>query len=235
MVSVSSINTIACVHVDTLSGPASQLRYGYGLLFESFGNIIHGLNRYNIMVGLKLPDVRVPKNYINWITDSQWCDQFNIGRLWYKTQVLFKTCKNMWPTYMTMIEQVKKFEEHIERIIKEDIPAILPGFTPDDLAINHDAFQQADVHVRHDMEGTYMTVPDPDIDPDVEQKLASDYIPEPSIYRSWHSRHKRWVSVAIEAAVEGIRALFNWRKDVKLKKGMNLLLTNQKLDRKSVV
>ena len=228
---VSVICNIECVHVDTLSGPDSQLRYGYGLLFESFGNIIHGLNRYNIMVGLKLPDIRILRNFINWITDPHWCDQFNTGTSHYRTQVLYRTCKNLWPTYTTVVEQIKVFEDHIQRIIEEDIPAILPGFTPDDLAINHDDLQQTEIPVKHDLQGTYMNVPDSDIG----QKLSPTYIPEPSTFRSWHSRVKRWVTIAVEAAIEGIRALFNWRKDVKLKKGMNLLLKNQKLLRSDII
>ena len=39
--------------------PKSQIRFGYGLKFGYKGAALHGLNRYNLMVGLEIPDIRL--------------------------------------------------------------------------------------------------------------------------------------------------------------------------------
>ena len=38
--------------------PESKLRFGYGISFQ-----YHGLNRYNLLVGLEIPDLRIPEYY----------------------------------------------------------------------------------------------------------------------------------------------------------------------------
>ena len=37
--------------------PKSQIRFGYGLKFGYKGAVLHGLNRYNLMVGIEKPDI----------------------------------------------------------------------------------------------------------------------------------------------------------------------------------
>ena len=39
--------------------PKSQIRFGYGLKFGYKGAVLHGLNRYNLMVGIEIPDIRL--------------------------------------------------------------------------------------------------------------------------------------------------------------------------------
>ena len=44
--------------VDSLSEkiePKSTIRYGYGMMFDYYGKMLHGLNKYNMIIGLKLP------------------------------------------------------------------------------------------------------------------------------------------------------------------------------------
>ena len=43
--------------------PESELRFGYGMSFQYHGQMLHGLNRYNLLVGLEIPDLRIPEYY----------------------------------------------------------------------------------------------------------------------------------------------------------------------------
>ena len=35
--------------------PESELRFGYVMLFQYHGQMLHGLNHYNLLVGLEIP------------------------------------------------------------------------------------------------------------------------------------------------------------------------------------
>ena len=53
----------------------SELRMSMGILYQSEGKLLHGLNRYNLVVGIKMPDIHFElsldqtedrlKNFIN--------------------------------------------------------------------------------------------------------------------------------------------------------------------------
>ena len=56
--------------------PESELRFGYGMSFQYHGQMLHGLNHYNLLVGLEIPDLRIP-NYYTPAQDmytSQFCE-----------------------------------------------------------------------------------------------------------------------------------------------------------------
>ena len=81
--------------------PESELRFGYGM---SFQYLLHGLNCYNLLVGLEIADLRIP-NYYSPTQDmynSQFCEENNKP----ETQVWYKTCTNVWPAVQTAIRKV---------------------------------------------------------------------------------------------------------------------------------
>ena len=43
--------------------PESELRFGYGISFQYHGQMIHGLNSYNLLIGLDIPDLRISEYY----------------------------------------------------------------------------------------------------------------------------------------------------------------------------
>ena len=49
---------MACVHVDHRRGMATgdQIRQGYGTKFSQVGKMIQGLNRYDLVIGIELPE-----------------------------------------------------------------------------------------------------------------------------------------------------------------------------------
>ena len=42
--------------------PDSELRMSMGILYQSEGRLLHRLNRYNLVVGLKLPEINFDLN-----------------------------------------------------------------------------------------------------------------------------------------------------------------------------
>ena len=88
--------------------------------------MLHGLNRYNLLVGLEIPDLRIPEYYTpgQEMYDSQFCERNNKP----ETQVWYKTCNNVWPAVQTAIRKVHDLRYEIEQIYQEELPAIIPNY-----------------------------------------------------------------------------------------------------------
>ena len=88
--------------------PESELRFGSGMSFQYHGQMLHGLNRYNLLVGLEIPDLRIPDYYTpaQDIYSYQFCEENNKP----ETQVLDEICTNVWPAVQTAIRKVHEFE-----------------------------------------------------------------------------------------------------------------------------
>ena len=41
--------------------PKSEIRFGWGISFEYHGQMLHGLNRYYLMVGIHIPELRMAR------------------------------------------------------------------------------------------------------------------------------------------------------------------------------
>ena len=35
----------------------SVIKFGWGMMFEYYGQMLHGLNKYNLIVGIKIPQI----------------------------------------------------------------------------------------------------------------------------------------------------------------------------------
>ena len=106
--------------------PESELRFGYGMSFQYHGQMLHGLNRYNLLVGLEIPDLRIP-NYYTPAQDMysyELCEENNKP----ETQVWYKTCTNVWPAVQTAIRKVHDLRYEISQIYEEEFPAIIPNY-----------------------------------------------------------------------------------------------------------
>ena len=49
---------MACVYMDHVRGMATgdEIRTGYGTKFSQVGKMIQGLNRYDLVIGIELPE-----------------------------------------------------------------------------------------------------------------------------------------------------------------------------------
>ena len=106
--------------------PECELRFGYGMSFQYHGQMLHRLNHYNLLVGLEIPDLRIPNYYTpaQNMYNSQFCEENNKP----ETQVWYKTCTNVWPAVQTAIRKVHDLRYEIDQIYEEEFPAIIPNY-----------------------------------------------------------------------------------------------------------
>ena len=104
----------------------SEIRFGYGMSFEYHGQMVHGLNRYNLLIGLVIPDLRIPKHYTpaENLFHGQFCESNNNenSKIWYTT------CTNVWPAVQTANRKVHNLRFEINQVYEEEFPAIIPNF-----------------------------------------------------------------------------------------------------------
>ena len=106
--------------------PESELRFGYGMPFQYHGQMLHGSNHYNLLVGLEIPDLRIPNYYTpaQDMYNSQFCEENNKP----ETQVWYNTCTNVWHAVQTAIRKVHDLRYEIDQIYEEEFPAIILNY-----------------------------------------------------------------------------------------------------------
>ena len=194
--------------------PKSQLRFGYGLKFGFKGAVMHGLNRYNVMVGIEIPDIRLAQFFRPKIPDQNYRERYNHSQ--YKN--LYNVCGRTWPAYIEMVRSIERYQEEMEEILYGDLPAVLPGFQVDDLGPipwkdNHYIYKVAEpTNVKRSV-GLFDHISTlKRVKRTVKVTLA---------------RGKRFITDLIGFGMQGITALLNHRKQNELKKGMKILAENQ--------
>ena len=184
--------------------PESQIRFGYGLKYEFRGAALHGLDRYNVMIGLEIPDIRISSFFEPEVIDSKYCDKISNSNEKYKT--LQQACKIVWPAYSETTREIYRHQQEIREILYEDLPAVLPNFKVSDLGSNiwdeiprtlHDSqpedflyryqrtIQEGFNQAKHVVKGTAKRI---------------------------YKRAKRFVSDLISLGIQGISSLLNHRK-----------------------
>ena len=106
--------------------PESELGFGYGMSFQYHGQMLHGLNHCNLLVGLEILDLRIPNYYTP--AQDMYNSQFCEGNNKYETQVWYKTCTNVWPAVQTAFRKVHNLRYETDQIYKEEFPAIIPNY-----------------------------------------------------------------------------------------------------------
>ena len=198
--------------------PKSQLRFGYGLKFGFKGAAFHGLNRYNVIVGIDIPDIRIAQFFKPRVPDQDYCERFNHPQY----SNLYKVCGKTWPAYIEMIESIGRYQEEMEEILYGDLPAVLPGFQVSDLgtnpwANNHYIYKIAE---RTDQRSASLLEK-------AVYAVKESYRRTKRAIKVILKRGKRFISDLIGLGIQGITALLNHRKQNELKKGMKILAENQ--------
>ena len=85
----------------------------------------HNLNKYDVVVGLEIPDFRVIPYYQPFSRDHKYCNKWNTS---IRTKLLFETCQKIWPAYIGTISKLDNSQERIKHIMEKEIPAVVPDF-----------------------------------------------------------------------------------------------------------
>ena len=82
--------------------PQYEIRFGWGLSYNYIGQVQHNLDKYDVVVGLEIPDFRTIAYYAPYTTVphycKQWEDAFNINN-----KILHETCLKVWPAYLATV------------------------------------------------------------------------------------------------------------------------------------
>ena len=105
--------------------PESEIRFGWGISYNYIGQMHHNLKKYDVVVGLKIPDFRVIPYYQPFSRDPKYCNKWNTG---IRTKLLFDTCQKIWPAYIGTISKLDNSQERIKHIMEKEIPAVVPDF-----------------------------------------------------------------------------------------------------------
>ena len=105
--------------------PESEIRFGWGISYNYIGQMHHNLNKYDVVVGLEIPDFRVIPYYQPFSRDPKYCNKWNTG---IRTKLLFETCQKIWPAYIGTIATLDNSQERIKHIMEKEIPAVVPDF-----------------------------------------------------------------------------------------------------------
>ena len=182
--------------------PESEIRFGWGMSYNYIGQLHHNLNKYDVVVGLEIPDFRTVSYYTPFSTDSQYCrkwdDAFNVNN-----KVLHETCTKVWPAYLATITKLDHARERIKHIMEKEIPAVVPNFELKPL--------ESEL-------ATTTANPEP---------RTKAYIETKSLSYPDTRRRKRFIADLISLGIQGFTAFnTNWKVN-QLKKGMKKLFERQ--------
>ena len=96
--------------------PQSEIRFVWRLLHNYIGQVQHNLDKYDVVVGLEIPDFRTVSYHAPFTTDPHNCarqnDAFNVNY-----EILHETCVKAWPAYLATVTKLDHARERITHII----------------------------------------------------------------------------------------------------------------------
>ena len=83
--------------------PECVIKMGYGILYQAYGKLLHGLNKFHLVVGLELPKFKFHLNklIIHFNDYQEHCK--NLAAV----DFILVLCIKVWPLYFTI--DIKKF------------------------------------------------------------------------------------------------------------------------------
>ena len=85
------------------SKPESEIRFGWGISYNYIGQMHHNLNKYDVVVGLEIPDFRVIPHYQPFSRDPKYCNKWNTD---IRTKLLFETCQKIWQLTLVPLQNL---------------------------------------------------------------------------------------------------------------------------------
>ena len=131
--------------------PVTEIRYGYGMKFTHTGTVLHGLNKYSLILGLKIPDFTLPVFKIENQTNLCYAIATQSNN-----QPFLHSCLKLWPVYLQSLQREQELRSKINYILEVKLPAIIPNYQipeeTDELA--NGRFENTDLHVEKIHSGT---------------------------------------------------------------------------------
>ena len=110
----------------------SDIRYTFGIMYDYRGKLMHGLNRYHLMVGLQIPEFNFgPITKAEEVRDKMGCEQNSLvgnKTIQYNQHITKTICREIWSVFHENRLKEIEYQAQIKTIIEEDLPAILPNY-----------------------------------------------------------------------------------------------------------
>ena len=106
--------------------PESDIRMGYGILYQAYGKLSHELNKFHFVVGLELPKFKfhLDRPIIHFNDYEEHCK--NLASV----DFILVLCIEVWPLYLHYRYQEVWFQYKIKEKLCSDVPAMLNGYQP---------------------------------------------------------------------------------------------------------
>ena len=106
--------------------PESEIRMGYGILYQAYGKLLHGLNKFHLVVGLELPKFKfhLDRPIIHFNDYQEHCKNLAV------VDYILVLYLEVWPLYLHYRYQEVWFQYKIKEKLCSDLPAMLNGYQP---------------------------------------------------------------------------------------------------------
>ena len=112
--------------------PKTELREGYGLLYQYLGGLYHGLNKYWLIIGFKIPKLYY-RSHLDLINPEFCKEATNLAR---GTHLIGWSCQETWNVVMRNKERTELLQQELDHLIGYELPAVIPGFNPGDVGMD---------------------------------------------------------------------------------------------------
>ena len=186
----------------------SVIKFGWGMMFDYYGQMLHGLNKYNLIVGVRVPQMRDLKLNIPYLLQSSVCNKLKDD----DSIPIFKpVCKSAVETQSDMRQRLEKVKGEIQTLIVERIPYILRRFKTE---------PEETITPRPTLPAYWM-----------QKNKYGQYYP---IHNTKRLRKKRFISELIGLGIQGISTYLEYRKTSRFEKGIQQLMRHNTLQDKEI-
>ena len=227
--------------------PESEIRMGYGILYQAYGKLLHGLNKFHLVVGLELPKFKfhLDRPIIHFNDYQEYCK--NLAAV----DVILVLCIEVWPLYLHYRYQEVWFQYKIKEKLCSDLPAMLNGYQPPTELCNLELPPLKDIdpiqhyrvistHPIYDTLGNLQTINSIMLQKALlemknKRNLTSDNEARQKgangsrFTHQADNRHKRFVTTLLSLAFDGFKIYISHKADKKLIKGKKIIRKNQKI------
>ena len=188
----------------------SVIKVGWGMMFDYYGQMLHGLNKYNLIVGVRVPGMEELKLEIPYLLQSSVCNRMKDD----DSLSIFKpVCQSAVQTQVDMRQRLKEVRSEIQSLIDERIPYILRRFSPGVVSVTQ-------------------TVPRPTTRAYFRQNDKFSYLS--TSYQTKRLRKRRFISELIGLGLQGISTYLEYRKTSRFEKGIQQLMRHNNLQDKEI-
>ena len=115
----------------------SVIKFGWGMMFDYYGQMLHGLNKYNLIVGVKVPTISYLNLETPYMLQPSVCKAFPTTTTykyvtWYtaseKNSIARPICESAVETQNQMKVRLERVKEDIHSLLNEKIPFVLRRF-----------------------------------------------------------------------------------------------------------